>query len=354
MRQRLIIFGTIILVSLVIYFGFFRESRDETINEITSAENYFISEVQKGVVAELGQPFEGFESAMFLAVYPGLVADDFNNVEIYGDLNNFFVSSSADNSITPIGMITFLNNVAGRLNLAKETESDIDFILDFIKRTPGPSPNPITTPTPIFSPAITSTPRATIIKQSVPFTAQAPFGDWADQRQQDACEEASALMAVYWARGITALTPQKALGEIITASDWQEAQYGTYNDTSAQDTVSRIIMRYFQYAEARVELPNSPQDILAEIEAGSLVLVPAVGQLLGNPYFTPPGPERHMLVIIGYDYETKEFITNDPGTKRGKDYRYNQNVLFEAIRDYPTGNHRPSTENQKRMIIISK
>src|SRR5437016_6068593 len=34
----------------------------------------------------------------------------------------------------------------------------------------------------------------------VPFTVQAPFADWQDPRQEDACEEASALMAVYWAQ----------------------------------------------------------------------------------------------------------------------------------------------------------
>jgi hypothetical protein len=49
----------------------------------------------------------------------------------------------------------------------------------------------------------------------------------------------------------------------------------------------------------------------------------------------------------------KEFITNDPGTKRGFHYRYNEKVLYNAIRNYPTGNHLPIKGEQKTGIAIS-
>ena len=78
------------------------------------------------------------------------------------------------------------------------------------------------------------------------------------------------------------------------------------------------------------------------------------GQKLGNPFFTAPGPERHMLVVIGYDPEKLEFITNDPGTRQGEAYRYPVNVLWLAIRDYPTGDHEPITEVVKKMIVIGR
>jgi len=78
------------------------------------------------------------------------------------------------------------------------------------------------------------------------------------------------------------------------------------------------------------------------------------GQKLKNPFFTPPGPLEHMIVIIGYDYQTNEFITNDSGTKHGQNYRYKENILFEALRDYPTGNHKPIIDIQKNIIIVQK
>lgn len=44
-----------------------------------------------------------------------------------------------------------------------------------------------------------SLPGQSTILYDVPFAAQAPFGEWSDKRQQDGCEEVSALMAVKWA-----------------------------------------------------------------------------------------------------------------------------------------------------------
>lgn len=179
-----------------------------------------------------------------------------------------------------------------------------------------------------------------IIKLDVPFAVQAPFGEWSDLRQQNACEEVAAIMAIRWAKN-QALTPQEAKDEITAISDWESEKYGFYQDTSAQDTVERIFKEYFNYQKVRASNNISIQDIINELQKGNLVIAPMNGQKLNNPFFSPPGPVEHMVVIIGYDDQTKQFITNDSGTKRGQNYRYHQKVLFEAIRDYPTGYHEP-------------
>ena len=41
-----------------------------------------------------------------------------------------------------------------------------------------------------------------------------------------------------------------------------------------------------------------------------------------------------MLVIIGFDDKTGEFITNDPGTKRGAEFRYKYKILLNAIHNW--------------------
>ena len=94
--------------------------------------------------------------------------------------------------------------------------------------------------------------------------------------------------------------------------------------------------------------------MIAELEAGNIIIAPTNGRKLNNPNFSNLGPERHMVLIRGYDYNKKEFITNDPGTKRGEAYRYPEKNLFNAIRDYPTGNHVPIKISKKTMIIIYK
>lgn len=188
------------------------------------------------------------------------------------------------------------------------------------------------------------------VMQNVPFTPQAPFADWADQRQQDGCEEAAVLMAAYWVKGET-LTAERALEEILTLSSRSERLFGTFRDSDSEDTAI-LLLDYFDI-ESDVRHNATLQQIKEELWEGNIILVPSDGQSLGNPNFTAPGPERHMVVIIGYDAATREFITNDPGTRHGEHYRYNEDVLFNAIRDYPTGDHQPITQHTRSMITVS-
>jgi len=185
----------------------------------------------------------------------------------------------------------------------------------------------------------------------VPFTSQAPFGNWRDAKEQNGCEETSALMAVYWARQ-KKLTPIIALKEIIAISDYEQKTYNNYYDTSAADTVKRIFNGYFNFKNATVKVPMSADDIISELKNGNLVIAPANGRKLGNPYYTQPGPLEHNLVIKGYDFNTDEFITNDAGTRRGNGLRYKKQVLWQALRDYPTGNKEPIKQIKKTMIVI--
>jgi hypothetical protein len=193
----------------------------------------------------------------------------------------------------------------------------------------------------------------TTVLLKVPFTSQAPDGQWEDLRFQDGCEEASVLMAIKWVKG-ESITRTEATAAILDMAEWQLQSYGSFRDTNAQDTADRLIRDYFSYNQYRVSKEVNTQNIVAELRAGNIVLVPANGQKLYNPYFTAPGPEHHMLVIRGYHPSTDEFITNDPGTKRGEGYRYKSEILIGAVIDYPTGDHEPITGVQKAMIIVSK
>jgi len=211
----------------------------------------------------------------------------------------------------------------------------------------------IVTPTIEVKKIITKAETVKSIYYEVPFTSQAPFGGWKDPKQQNGCEEAAVLMAVYWAKG-KSLTKQEALQQIIAISDFEQKTYGEYRDTSAADTLDRIIKGYFQYTRAFTQEITSFDDIYNQLSAGRLVIVPMNGQLLNNPNYTQPGPLEHMVVVKGYDVQNNEFITNDPGTRNGFNYRYPVAVFIAAIRDYPTGYHQPINEIKKVMIVIEK
>jgi SanA protein len=184
-----------------------------------------------------------------------------------------------------------------------------------------------------------------------PFISQAPFGNWSDPRKQDGCEEAAAIMAMAWVNG-EKLTPQIADKKIDEISAYEEKTYSNFHDTNAQDTAQRIFREFFKYDNIKVKYDITKEDIKQELFKGNLIIVPTDGQLLNNPNYTPPGPTTHNLVVIGYDISTNEFITNDPGTRNGKGYRYDENILESALLDYPTGNHEKVEEIKTAMIVV--
>ena len=186
----------------------------------------------------------------------------------------------------------------------------------------------------------------------VPFTVQAPFGEWSDPMFQNGCEEASLVMMGHWLSG-KPLTQEIAKQEMLALVRFEDRWLGHSVDTSATDTL-KLFQDYYGVTAGEVRMDIKSVDIRTALANGAVVIVPANGRKLHNPHFRQPGPERHMLIIIGYDVSAKQFITNDPGTRYGEGYRYSENVLFDAIDDYPTGKHLPTQIHRKAMIVMQK
>lgn len=235
------------------------------------------------------------------------------------------------------------------------SQNDTQQISDTSKVVENKDTKTITAPNskPTPEPPKSNDGKVKIVNQSVPFTSQAPTGQWEDERQQDGCEEASALMAMHWIKGI-GITREQALTEILAISDYEQKNHGEYRDISLADVRDWIFKDYYKYDKVAVVMGIQDTDIIKELNAGNVVLLPMNGQKLHNPYFTAPGPERHMILVRGYDSTTDQFITNDPGTKRGEGYRYSSATIMQAILVYPTGYHEPANDNLKGMIVIKK
>lgn len=191
---------------------------------------------------------------------------------------------------------------------------------------------------------------------AVPFASQAPFADWGEP-YQEACEEAALIMVARYFSGQT-LTPAAMDEEIKKLVAWQKDRFGYYEDTTAAE-VAQIGREYFNL-NAELDYDVSVDNIKKYLSQNKLVLVPAAGRILPNPYFRGEGPLYHMLVIRGY---TKDrFITNDPGTKRGEGFVYKYYDLINAIHDWPrpTGGSKSDVtaeqmlSGQKVMIVVSK
>ncbi|MBI4032538.1 C39 family peptidase [Candidatus Berkelbacteria bacterium] len=181
----------------------------------------------------------------------------------------------------------------------------------------------------------------------VPFTSQAPFANW-DAAHEEYCEEASALMAGRFFQGRSITGPddaEAAMGELVT---WELEHLGYFESTTAQET-ARMIREVYGLAVTLVT-DVSDEAIKQALADGKLIILPAAGRELGNPYFQRPGPVYHMLVVKGYT-ESSQFITNDPGTRRGADFIYDTDVLIRAVGDWNSGD---PANGQSVMLVVSK
>ena len=181
----------------------------------------------------------------------------------------------------------------------------------------------------------------------VPFASQAPFGDWG-MPYQEACEEASLILVHYYLEQ-KALTPAEADAEIRRMAEYEVNELGFHADTTAEETA--IVAQKFYGHKATVYYDITINDIKKQIAAGNPVIVPLAGRDIGNPYYSGLGPWYHMLVIVGYD--SKNFITNDVGTKRGEGYKYPQQVLYDAIHNW-TGAKEDIRNGRKAMLVVTR
>ena len=185
-----------------------------------------------------------------------------------------------------------------------------------------------------------------LIKIKVPFTSQAPMSIW-DAYHEEACEEASLIMVKYYLDKKT-LDKNIAEKEIQALIKFKIKKYGDYKDTNAQET-AKLAADFYGIKNFKVIYDFKAEEIKKYLAKNKPIIVPAAGRALGNPNFTPPGPWYHNLVLVGYDGDT--IIANDPGTRKGEGYKYNINVLYNAIHDFP-GKPENIGKGRKAMIIL--
>lgn len=233
--------------------------------------------------------------------------------------------------------------------------------------TPIPTSTPVeeltappiasTTPTPTATP----TPVATLlptINLDVPFTSQAPEANW-DEFHGEACEEASILMAQWYAFGkvgkkeagyanrIPVAEAEKSLVDIVA---WERNNVSDWKDTTVDETV-RIAKEHLGMKVVEAVDNPTASDMKRYLNQGKVIVIPAAGRSLGNPNFRGSGPPYHMLVIRGYN--AKGFIANDPGTRNGEGYVYSESTIMNAIHDW-TGNTQTINSGAKKIIVVGR
>lgn len=210
---------------------------------------------------------------------------------------------------------------------------------------------PEQTPSPETSTALDVLPRSVL--NNAPFVPQAPFANW-DAVHEETCEEAAIATAHFYRLGKKEISPEEAEAELMAQIKYQEEHMGSALDISVDQMVQLATGYYGEDpASMRIDEDYSLTDLKRYLAFGNVIVVPAAGRVLENPNFKQPGPLYHALVIIGYDDEKQQFITNDPGTRKGARWRYSYANLLESIHDFP-GDKEKILEGKKAVIVVSK
>lgn len=184
------------------------------------------------------------------------------------------------------------------------------------------------------------------VKLDVPFTSQAPFGNW-DAVHEETCEEASLIMLKAYLNKET-LTAQGVEDELQKLVAYENKIYGDYKDSDMQEVLD-MAKNYYHINNLKIIYDFDKEEIKRQLAKGNPIILPTAGRRLGNPNFTGAGPLYHNLVAIGYD--GKKIITNDPGTRKGQGYIYDEDVLYNAIHDFP-GKPEDIEKGRKAMIVV--
>lgn len=203
-----------------------------------------------------------------------------------------------------------------------------------VPTTPPPNPPPPSEPSVPLS-----------FNLAVPFTSQAPYSVW-DEVHEETCEEAAVYMVAAFYKGVVGTidlaTAEAELQRLVAI---ENDTFGYYKDTTAAETAR---LAKIAYGFSRVDLIDDPtaDQIKALIAAGHPVVVPTAGRDLHNPNFTGDGPPYHMITLRGYT--ATQFVSNDPGTRRGEAYVYGIDTVMSAMHDWNGGD----VEHGAKVVIV--
>jgi hypothetical protein len=213
-----------------------------------------------------------------------------------------------------------------------------------------------TTPTPRISAPVTHSPTPLPPASSLPtktvnvtidFMSQAPFKIW-DPFHEEMCEEITVVMVYAWKNQLS-LTPSFADTELYRIAGWETLNFGGYADETAAQ-IARVAKEIYGIDSTLITDP-SIDDIKVELDKGNVVIMGMAGRLLDNPNYKAPGPLYHMLLIKGYD--PTGFITNDGGTRLGKDFHFTYDNLMTAAHNW-SGSEDTLLSSPAVALIFSK
>lgn len=230
---------------------------------------------------------------------------------------------------------TKLSNAPLNKEIVQDTSSNI------ATSSPSPFPSPSPSSTSALAPAVIPV----VVKEEnkevmtdivlpVPYVSEAPEGIWKGT-WINGCEEASITMVEKYYKMQDTVSVADAKEFMLMLFEAQNKLYGSNANSDAERT-NKIINDYTGYNGAVIDNPTT-DDIKKELQEGRPVISFHRGFDLKNKNipFLATGSSFHVLVIVGYDDITGEFITQDNGDPvSGVHHRYEYSLFMNSIHDY--------------------
>lgn len=185
-----------------------------------------------------------------------------------------------------------------------------------------------------YSPTKNNAARLLKVNLDVPYINESPDGSWTGP-WKNGCEEASIAMIENYYQGYTNVSVKDAMNYMSNLFTKQNEIWGSNADADAYRT-AKLINDHTAYNASIIDNPTISQ-IKQELQQKRPVISLHYAKILNNPNvpFLATGSYYHMIVIVGYDDTTAEFITHDNGdAKTGKNYRYAYETFMESLHDF--------------------
>jgi len=183
----------------------------------------------------------------------------------------------------------------------------------------------------------------------VPFAVQAPYSRWYEP-YEEFCEEATLLMIIKYFEGKTLISNEEIDKQLLEMMAYEKQKFGNYYNSSIRE-IAAFLEGFYGFKNYEIINNGTLSDIKVSLTNGYPVILPVAGRLFGNPYFHPPGPIYHTIVITGYNNSTQEFIVNDPGTIRGWGMRYSYAIIEKAWHDW-TGSNETILQGGRNLLVV--
>jgi hypothetical protein len=175
----------------------------------------------------------------------------------------------------------------------------------------------------------------------VPFTSQAPAGDWSEP-WQNACEETSIYMVTSYYKNdpIKRDEAVKKIQEILAVKN---QNFKVSHDESLE-TIAELIKTLGLPIDAQIKTDPTVDDLKAELAKDRPIIVPVYSPSLWSSSYHGGGADYHVLVLTGYDDEQGVFIVNDPGSTNGQGLQFPYDKFMAAIHDLNSKNYKAGTK----------